>query len=585
MKKLLIITALMCCYGLGYSIDNYSKTLVHIDTDIAKPDRNEVFTDTDFNTSFTRITDAVADAGTGEEYVGLTYSRFSPLNCDGTKLLLQRENGWDAAMIYNATTHALIKIVPRTTVRDGVAGKNLVTHESTEPRWSATNPDLIYFIGSYVQGDGMKFFSYNCVTDAVTTVHNFSTNFPTGDHILNNVEGSCSDDGRYWAFMTVSAYNGSVFPMLNYFCYDMQTDSIIGTLTYADYVSAGGTQATLRRANMVDMSPSGDKMVLHLSRCYDGWYTGDIGTIFDGPHAFDKNLSVASAIKVAIDETHSGWGYDANGNELFVSQNNRNDWIEARNVLTGETIDIIYHGDLGWSNGMHFSRMPLLSSCTGWVLVSTYRGDGENNTSWGDDQLFMLELVDKDIQTPRVYRLGHTWNKYNDYRSEGFAAMSQFGDKLWFNAKWWDGDVTECYEMNMPDVFGGTPIDPPDPEPDPESTNYTQDADVLFTLVMDADTNPLTDSSPNELNATKKAATEPLFNSLDIPKNFSSGCVEFDGVDDYIYVSSAIAIGQGDFSAVFWIKPDIEISTDTRFLYLDDEFSISISTKTSIGVE
>jgi hypothetical protein len=214
-------------------------------------------------------------------------------------------------------------------------------------------------------------------------------------------------------------------------------------MNFVKYRTLGGRDLFLPVPNMVDISPSGRKVIYHLGRCSSDNRPGDTNGIFDGPHAWD--LDFTNPVKVSVDETHSGWGWDYAGNEMFVSQNNVNDWIEAVNIINGETKQILYHGDLGWGNGWHFARMP--SFIKGWVLMSTYKKD--KNTDWGDNQLMMLEIKGFD-ENPKIWRLGHTHNNYDEYYAEGFAAMSQFGDKLWWGAKWPGQNNIEAYEMALP---------------------------------------------------------------------------------------------------------------------------------------
>jgi hypothetical protein len=137
------------------------------------------------------------------------------------------------------------------------------------------------------------------------------------------------------------------------------------------------------------------------------------------------------------------WGYD--GRELFVSQNNRDDWIEACDIDTGTVMQCLFHGDCGWDNGFHFARMP--KNVRGWVLLSTYKAGP--NSDWGDNQLLMLEMKDH-VNHPRVWRLGPTHNRYNEYYSEGFAAMAPTADRFWWGAKWPGQTNIETYEMRLP---------------------------------------------------------------------------------------------------------------------------------------
>jgi hypothetical protein len=177
----------------------------------------------------------------------------------------------------------------------------------------------------------------------------------------------------------------------------------------------------------------------------------DVGTVFDGAYAWDLDFS--HPVKVALGEAHSGWAWSHGGCELFVSQNDRTDWIEAYDIFTGERMQILQHGDFGWGNGWHFARMP--ASVPGWILMSTYCGA---NIDWGDNQLMMLEMRDHaSTPPPRVWRLGPTHNRWfiddpspENYYAEAFAAISPQGDRLWWNARWPGTVQVETYEMALP---------------------------------------------------------------------------------------------------------------------------------------
>jgi hypothetical protein len=240
---------------------------------------------------------------------------------------------------------------------------------------------------------------------------------------------------------------GSGAPALAIITYDQVTYQILGTMDLATYHALGGQYPDLPVPNMVEISPSGRRVIYHLSRCWGDLTYGnrplDIGTVFDGPHAWD--LDFTDPVKVSVDETHSGWGWSVDGRELFVSQNNQDDWVEARDVMTGATVQMLYHGDLGWGNGMHFARMP--ARVRGWVLMSTYHEGA--NVDWGDNQLLMVELKDHAAGA-RVWRLGHTHNTWDEYYAEAFAPISQSGDRLWWGAKWPGQGNIETYEMPLP---------------------------------------------------------------------------------------------------------------------------------------
>lgn len=488
----------------------------------AKPPKGQWVTNAVFNTRFTRITDVVAD-GIGHSMAAVVYSRWTPLNSSQEYLYLQRAVGSPDGLIYSATTHALVKILPAKITIDGVPDQSFNSHEEAEIRWdhSGQSAGRFYFVA------GPRFYEYDLVTDTAHLRHDFAASgeFPSADLIYNDVEGDSSSDSRYWAWQVKKRGAGErkAAPLLSVVTYDSQADRIVGRLTYADYRTMGGHYGELPKPNMVEVSPSGRRVIYHLPRCWGGggmatdwtqhagsvywtalagvtepvefveeqdtgrrlsavnslptvpgttmhdrgagrlyvwcsdsappvthqiyWEYGirhkDVGTVFDGAHAWD--LDFTRPVKVSVGESHSGWAWSADGRELFVSQNDRNDWIEAYDIETGAMIQCLHQKDFGYGNGWHFARMPKITP--GWILISTYLED--ERTGWGSNQLFMLEMKDR-ADHPRVWRLGPTHNQIDDYFAEGFAAMSQFGDRLWWGAKWPGQTNIETYEMPLP---------------------------------------------------------------------------------------------------------------------------------------
>ncbi|MBN1898282.1 MAG: hypothetical protein JW827_05865 [Spirochaetes bacterium] len=451
-KAVLIFIFFFCFSTVSFAFDYITNKNFIAYTPIPQPAKEVAVTDPDFNTTFYRVSDANLD-GVGDRMAMVVYSRWSPLSSGQDYLYLQRAVGNPDALIYSAQDHSLIKILPEYITIDGVPNQFFISMESAEIRWDYTgdHPHRFYYVS------GMKFYQYDVLSDTAHLIHDFSNEFPTAVKIHNDVEGDSSSDSRYWVWMVKGPYNGSHFPLLAIITYDKETDQILGVMDLAKYQANGGHYSSLPTPNMVDISPSGRKVVCLWGRCWGDAAYGerylDIGTVFDGPHAWD--LDFTGPVKVSIDETHSGWAWGYDGSELFVSQNNRQDWIEARNIDTGEIIQILQHGDLGWGNGFHFARMP--QSKPGWVLMSTYKSGA--NSDWGDNQLLMLEIKPA-AENPKVWRLGHTHNNYDEYYAEGFAAMSQYGDKLWWGAKWPGQNNIEAYEMVLPptwweDLSGG----------------------------------------------------------------------------------------------------------------------------------
>jgi hypothetical protein len=188
------------------------------------------------------------------------------------------------------------------------------------------------------------------------------------------------------------------------------------------------------RPNTIEASPRGDACVVH--------WGADEGR----PQAWRRDFS-AKIRDVAVDETHSGWILDADGGEWFVSQNNGNDWIEAVSLQTGRVRKLLNHGDIGWDNGMHFSRDY---AATGHVLLSTYSPTAPGPAAaWGENQLILLGL------DGRFLRVASTHNAYpgdDAYRNEAVAAMSHDGRRVYWSGNWGDGGrQRDVYGIELPE--------------------------------------------------------------------------------------------------------------------------------------
>lgn len=238
----------------------------------AKPPKGQWVTNAVFNTRFARVTDVVVD-GIGHRMAAVVYSRWTPLNSSQEYLYFQRSIGNPDGLIYSAATHALVKILPAEITIDGIAGQSLNSMEGAEIRWdqSGQHAGRFYFV------EGPRFYEYDLVTDAAHLRHDFAASgeFPSAELIHNGVEGDSSSDSRYWAWQVEGADEGDGAPLLAVVTYDGQGDRIVGRLTPADYRALGGHYGELPKPNMVEVSPSGRRVIYHLGRC---WGAGGVAT-------------------------------------------------------------------------------------------------------------------------------------------------------------------------------------------------------------------------------------------------------------------------------------------------------------------
>jgi hypothetical protein len=355
--------------------------------------------------------EARTQAGTGAQIRrqskgGLVvYSRFTPVSIDNKLIVIHGEDS-TSARIEDRATGKLVRNLPD-------------IGEENEIRWhyGADAPSRFYYVR------GMQFRQMDALTGKDALVRDFRPEWPTGSQLFTDVEGDSSNDSRYWCWMVRREVQTGPYPVEQLISYDRVTDTVFK----ADAAKLG--RQWMGRPNTIESSPHGTACVVH--------WGADEGR----PQAWKRDFS-AKIRDVAVDETHTGWIIDAAGAEWFVSQNNRNDWIEAVNLRNGQIRKLINHGDIGWDNGMHFSKAYVMRD---YVLLSTCSA---GNAVWGENQLVMLGL------DGRILRIAHTHNAYpgdDAYRNEAAAAMSFDGRSIYWTGNWGLGTrVRDVYSIELP---------------------------------------------------------------------------------------------------------------------------------------
>jgi PKD repeat protein len=404
----------------------------------------------------------------------IVYSRYTPSNTTGELVLVHGDNS-TSAWVYRVVDNKMLTVLKlQPTAKDKASMRSL--GEINELRWdySGAHPYRLYFVGrglpksQAVGGENpvMSFYYTDIDPDTGTQatpvlVHDFSPDFANhgsaGLEIMNDVEGDSSNDSRYWAWqvMDTAVASGPYLPVA-IFSYDAKTNSVMGSLqrscagarvecTVIDTPATAAPHIT--RPNMVEFSPAGTRVVVDWARAYTGSNDADIGLLSDGPKAFAPNFT--DPIRIGADATHSGWAWGPKGEEMFVSQNNRNDWIEAVDIASSATahcqvisgnsyscgVKIYPYAALdggSWSLGMHFGKV-YDKARKGWAYMNTYDG---NNSSWGKNQNLLIELNAYPARASKIVRLGSSYNAYHDYRSEGSGALDFKGDTIWGTANW-----------------------------------------------------------------------------------------------------------------------------------------------------
>ena len=233
--------------------------------------------------------------------------------------------------------------------------------------------------------------------------------------------------------------------------YQYDAAFVVTPQAYTITVGAGGTPAGKYFSG--GAGTSGGDSIFDTITAYGGGKKNYIGTWFDGPHLWplDFDYNRTAPIKISISETHSGWAFDQNGREMFISQNNRTDKLDAiaiNGAASGydNRLEVASHKGFGWEMSFHYGKMPV--STPGWLFMSSY---AKANNLWAGNQLMMIRLA-PESEDPVMWRIAPAYNDYNgDYRDEAPAAINFGGDRIYFSSNWGGMlDHREVFQIKLP---------------------------------------------------------------------------------------------------------------------------------------
>jgi hypothetical protein len=285
----------------------------------------------------------------------------------------------------------------------------------TDPRWSATDPFIIYFSSE------TRLMSYDLHTGTIATVHDFAADAPGAVMVWTRYEGSPSVDGRYWGLMAEDADWLASF----YIVYDLQTDTVIASRDLRAW------PADEREADSVTISPLGNYFLVQMDKYCE---PGQLGTDAHpcGLMVYDRGLQNGRGLLRIVG--HSDTALDASGREVFVYQDIDTDNLSMLDLQTG-IITPLWPLDFSHTGfGLHISGRAF--QLPGWVVISTHDGDPTAYT-WMDDSVFAVELKPDG----RVVRLAHTRslvdeNQEHDYWAEPQATVNADFTRVLFTTNW-----------------------------------------------------------------------------------------------------------------------------------------------------
>ena len=429
------------------SPSNYvtSRDIITPDYGSEPPAKGESRIDPTTGTRITRLTDASELPGTDDALI--VYSRYTPENTSGKYFLSFGSESNQSWIIERSTANIIIQLTDTQSKTIG---------EFHEVRWdtSGNHPNRLYYRDELTFNQIDITFDEGNATLEHQLLKDFTAQLPNSSMIYNDVEGDSSNDSDHWAFMAIhyglhDKENDEQFLVDAFVHYQISTDTTHIMLP----ADLAGSELDIEkdrsyfsfRPNMVEVSPLGTGLVIHMGRKWDnnGSLTPYVDTWFDGPHLWplDFNYAEKAPVKISVGETHSGWSIAEDGREMFISQNNRTDQLDAVYVSGvdagyADRIEIGEHADFGWSNGFHYGKMPV--NKPGWTFVNTYSEvvSPSHSSAWAANQLFMMQVKHKS-ESPTIWRISPNYNAFSgSYRDEAPAAINTFGNRVYVSNNW-----------------------------------------------------------------------------------------------------------------------------------------------------
>lgn len=388
---------------------------------LSEPPARVPFRDPVFGTCVVRVTDRTADRAADDLSPGLKneYSRIQSFNANESRILVRGTRAtW---YLYDAQTLQPLGQLP-------FGG-------SLDPRWDATNPDLLYY------NEETRLMAYNVGTGETRLAHDFAADFPgqTLAAVWTKYEGSPSSDGRYWGFMA----EDENWVTVAFLVYDLASDQVIAT---RDVRGAPGVEGV----DNAYISPLGDYFIADFSDYY--CERGQLGSDAQpcGYMVYDRNLENGRGLMRI--SGHQDLALDAEGREVVVYQDIDTDHISMLDLATG-TVTPLWPIDFSYTPlGLHISGRAF--NRPGWVLVSTYYGGYPTDYTWMDNAVFAIELKPDG----RVVRLAHTHSVFQegavsydadkDYYAEPHGSVNRDFTRILFTSNW-GRSGTEEVEMFM----------------------------------------------------------------------------------------------------------------------------------------
>jgi len=386
--------------------------------ELNEPTVRNPFRDPVFGTCLVRVTDRKQDLSPDDPSGGIKneYSRVQSFNANGKYLLARStEAFW---YLYDADSLTPLAMLPL----------------EDEPRWSPTDPYLIFYISE------TRLMRFNIQTGESGVVHDFKGDLPfEAVAVWTRYEGSPSVDGRYWGLMA----QDQDWLATAYLVYDLERDQVIATRLLENWPEAA------REVDAVTISPSGEYFLAYMDLyCYEGALGSESAPC--GLMVYDSDLQNGRGLLRIVG--HTDLAFDAQGRDILIYQDIDTDEISMLDLGSG-VITRLWAIDFSHSPiGLHFSGRAF--NLPGWALVSTYSGGHPRDHTWMDDQVFAVQLK----ADGQVVRLAHTHslvdeNQEHDYWAEPQASVNSDFTRIVFTSNWGrlGTDQVDMYMIRLPE--------------------------------------------------------------------------------------------------------------------------------------
>ena len=349
----------------------------------------------------------------------LNYSTITPLNANGSKVMLFLDNG--SAVIVDTQGNVVVPIA------------NMPAMNTQNDPWDPTNPAVFYFTNSnqFLKG------TISGSTVATTVLHTF-TGYTS---VLAPDQEDLSDDGcKYWLVGTPSA-GGSPVGIL----YNLCTDTVVSQSLVV------GVKDSATGWHKIQIFPSGKMLMTWNS---NGTTNGTGGEIYntDGTlywHLYDQTA-------------HNDVGTDLAGREVVIGTPNgklsmnacANAWLSLTvvDINAKAPVNCLINNVPAW-------HVSYRDSPKGWVLLSVFdQGTCPDfscftlPSNWQSIwPLYGEELLLVKIDGTAVYRLAHHRSRSAEaYWAQPRAAISRDGKYVLWDSNF---DISSTGDANYSDVY------------------------------------------------------------------------------------------------------------------------------------